>query len=98
MIIVFSDPATGTRGELVRDWVMQCEVHRESVTCATWQDAYEAALGHACYQHTKADVCERRGHQWSSPLGLFATFHGFESSPLRCLRCGEPAYYIEEVS
>lgn len=33
------------------DWVMSCEWHRTDIWASCWEDAYEAAVGHAAMWH-----------------------------------------------
>lgn len=72
------------------DWAMECWTHDERGTFSTWQDAYEAALGHACMSHHKVSVCRRKGHDWERK------YPGRRSDLYSCRRCGEPGWQIFE--
>lgn len=97
MIVVKGEEAVTFWGDTTHDWVMYCDVHKEVMTASTWQDAYEAALGHACMQHSKVEICQRRGHDWRYGPWDGIEFRGYVSTPLVCTRCGEPGYDIAEA-
>lgn len=78
-----------SRDRLWSDWTMKCWTHNVSGTYDNWQDAYEAALGHACMTHTLIAVCSRRGHDWQDEYRFVGA-----SDMYVCRRCGEVGYEV----
>lgn len=78
-----------TRDKKWGDWVMDCWTHDVRGTYEAWEDAYEAAVGHACIAHSSIAVCRRKGHAWERKH-TYPTASDFHL----CRRCGETGYEI----
>lgn len=72
--------------EVRGEWVMYCELHDVQTICPDWELAYEAAAGHACMEHPKAEP-----HFVSSWVST--CLHDWmlrpESDTRECLICGD---------